>query len=84
MCLFSLNEKRICFCSGYENNFNKYKTDRIDSMGSKYDYKSLMHYGSAYFKKSDGLITIRTKNPKMQNVIGQRGGFSEGNNSETS
>jgi len=64
--------------AGYENNFNKYKTDRIDSLGSPYDYRSMMHYGDAYFKKSSGMITIRTKDPKMQSVIGQRGGFSDG------
>jgi len=64
--------------AGYENNFNKYKTDRIDSMGSPYDYRSMMHYGEAYFKKASGLITIRAKDPKMQNVIGQRSGFSTG------
>ena len=47
-------------------------------MGSPYDYESMMHYGKGYFAKSSGLITIQTLDPKYQNVIGQRKGFSQG------
>lgn len=60
------------------HNFNKYKTDQIDSMGSKYDYQSIMHYGKSYFARRRGSITIRTLDPKYQDVIGQRKGFSKG------
>ena len=35
-----------------------------------------MHYGKKFFSKN-GKITIETKDPKMQNVIGRRSGFSE-------
>jgi len=47
-------------------------------LGSAYDFESMMHYGKGYFAKSSGLVTIRTKDPKYQNVIGQRNGFSKG------
>jgi len=57
-------------------NFNKLSTSRIDSRGTPYDYDSMMHYGSKFFS-ANGRMTIQTKNPKDQNRIGQRGGFSE-------
>ena len=50
-------------CLGMAYNFNKYKTDKIDSLGTAYDFDSIMHYGQGYFAKSRGLITIKTKDP---------------------
>ena len=57
------------------DNFDKYSTGIIDSLGTPYDYDSLMHYGSKAFSKNGG-YTIRTKNKKDQGRIGQRRGFS--------
>lgn len=59
-------------------NFNKYNTDRIDSLGTPYDYKSMMHYGGKYFTTDWNKLTIQTLDPAMQDQIGQRNGFSDG------
>jgi len=56
-------------------NFNKQPHSRIDSLGTPYDYKSMMHYSATAF--GSGKITIQTKDRNMQYVIGQRTGFSE-------
>ncbi|XP_053288046.1 meprin A subunit beta [Pleuronectes platessa] len=56
---------------GFENNFEKVnKTDSTVS-GLPYDYNSVMHYGSEAFSNGNG-STIVTKDPKFQDVIGQR------------
>merc|ERR1712048_297835 len=57
-------------------NFNKLKTDRIDSRGSPYDYDSLMHYGPKFFSKN-GKYTIKTKDPMDQKRLGRRDNFSQ-------
>ena len=46
-------------------------------MGTKYDLDSVMHYGKTAFAKTRGLITIETKDPSKQDVIGNRKGLSE-------
>lgn len=61
---------------GTENNFRKYPRSIIDSLGTPYDYRSLMHYASRAFSKNGRLPTIITKNPRYQGVIGQRRGLS--------
>ena len=43
-----------------------------------YDYDSLMHYGKSAFASARGLITITTRDPSKQDVIGQRAGMSAG------
>ena len=48
--------------SGKLHNFKKYKRSRIDSLGTAYDYGSIMHYGSKYFSKNNK-ETIKPKQP---------------------
>lgn len=58
--------------SGTQENFKNYSENEIAILGTPYDYTSLMHYGKADFGKVPGLITIITKQPEFQDVIGQR------------
>jgi len=62
--------------SGKSNNFEEYRTNRVDSLGTPYDYDSVMHYGGTYFTKN-GKLTIKTNDPSKQSTIGQREGFSK-------
>jgi len=56
-------------------NFNKFTTRTIDSLGTPYDYQSMMHYGSTAFGR--GRQTIQTIDSTKQRLIGQRNGFSQ-------
>lgn len=60
--------------SGMGYNFNKFNYDRINSLGTPYDFRSMMHYGSTAFGR--GRTTIQAINPANQRLMGQRGGFS--------
>lgn len=60
---------------GNEHNFAKQLAYNIDSLGTPYDYLSIMHYSKNAFGR--GKMTIRTKNSTYQNKIGRRIGFSE-------
>nr|XP_047127977.1 zinc metalloproteinase nas-4 isoform X2 [Hydra vulgaris] len=55
------------------SNFDKYPS-LIDSLGTLYDYYSIMHYGENAF--GGGQRTMTTKDPAMQKVIGTAKGFS--------
>jgi len=59
---------------GMAYNFDKH-TRGIDSLGTTYDYSSMMHYGATAFSKNRR-NTISTKDPTKQHLIGQRRGFS--------
>lgn len=56
-------------------NFNKQKASNINSLGTRYDYYSMMHYPANAFGR--GRITIQTIDRRFQNVIGNRNGFSD-------
>nr|XP_039248599.1 meprin A subunit beta-like [Styela clava] len=58
-------------------NFNNYPYNETDNRRVAYDFDSVMHYGKTAFTE-DGNITIRTRDPKFQDVIGQRSTFSPG------
>ncbi|XP_057316847.1 low choriolytic enzyme-like [Hydractinia symbiolongicarpus] len=63
-------------------NFNKLPRNKIDSLGTTYDYASMMHYSRQAFGCDrygrNCKDTIRTIDGSKQNVIGNRNGFSEG------
>lgn len=54
-------------------NFNKYNRGTIDSLGTPYDYGSVMHYGGRAFSKN-GRPTIVAKRTGV--TLGQRRGIS--------
>ncbi|XP_061097359.1 meprin A subunit beta-like [Conger conger] len=56
---------------GFENNFEKILKNESTTQGSLYDYNSIMHYAQFAFSNGNG-TTIITKQPKFQNLIGQR------------
>ncbi|KAF3839346.1 hypothetical protein F7725_018063 [Dissostichus mawsoni] len=51
------------------SNFDKQSNETITDQGVPYDYWSVMHYGRAF---SNGNVSTLTKDPKFQDVIGQR------------
>ncbi len=57
-----------------KHNFRKYSHSSIDSLGSPYDYGSIMHYGSRDFAKWPWQKTIKVK--KSGASIGQRSHLS--------
>nr|CAD2187523.1 unnamed protein product [Meloidogyne enterolobii] len=58
---------------GMQGQFEKYSQATIQTLGSDYDYGSIMHYGPNAFTRN-GLPTIM---PRRQAAIGQRVGFSK-------
>ncbi|XP_069559845.1 meprin A subunit beta-like [Brachyistius frenatus] len=56
---------------GFENNFRKVSNENSNTQGVPYDYWSVMHYDKNAFANGNG-STIITKDPKFQDVIGQR------------
>merc|ERR1712212_529777 len=59
-------------------NFNKQPSSNINSLGTRYDLQSMMHYGQTAFSVNGRSLTIQTLNPDHQKYIGQRNrnGFS--------
>ena len=65
---------------GASSQFQKQSYSTVDSLGTPYDYQSMMHYNwNAFGRKSGdfGLQTIRTKDRSKQWLLGQRDGFSK-------
>ncbi|XP_075322629.1 meprin A subunit beta-like [Odontesthes bonariensis] len=60
---------------GTERNFRKVGSDERTTHGVPYDYWSVMHYIKNAFTNGNG-PTIITKDPKFQDVIGQKLGIS--------
>merc|ERR1719239_235139 len=56
-------------------NFKKYSSSYVNTYKVPYDYASVMHYGGTAFSINRG-YTIKTLDPKKQNVIGNREGLS--------
>lgn len=56
---------------GRENNFRKVDAEDTTTNGVPYDYWSVMHYGKNAFSNGNG-STIITKDPRFQDIIGQR------------
>ena len=59
-----------CLCLGMEFNFNKYGRSTIDSLGTPYDYESVMHYASKAFSRN-GRPTIVAKKPGVSLYVRQ-------------
>ena len=51
-----------------EFNFNKYGRSKIDSLGTPYDYGSVMHYDSKAFSRN-GRPTIVAREPGVGFVL---------------
>lgn len=66
---------------GREHNFVKVAKEESITNGVAYDYWSVMHYGKNAFSNGNG-STIITKDPKFQDIIGQRYGMSPSDVSE--
>jgi len=58
-----------------EYNFKKQSRDRVDSRGTKYDYRSVMHYGKTAF--GSGKVTMQSIDPYFTDLIGVGAGFSD-------
>ncbi|XP_076592889.1 meprin A subunit beta-like [Chaetodon auriga] len=56
---------------GKEHNFLKHSSDSTTTLGTMYDYTSVMHYGKDAFSNGNG-STIITNRPEYQDTIGQR------------
>ena len=57
-----------------QHNFRKYTTRTINSLGTPYDFGSMMHYSSTAFGR--GRTTIQIINSRNRVSLGQRRGFS--------
>ena len=54
---------------GTEHNFKKQSSSSTNSVGTPYDYRSMMHYSWDAFSKNNR-VTIQTKDPRYQYEIG--------------
>ena len=74
---FTIHLTLFSFLLGKSDQFKKYSHGTVDTLKIKYDYMSIMHYGKDYFAKLDSerrhyMTTIKTKDSRYQNKIGQR------------
>ncbi|PIC16298.1 hypothetical protein B9Z55_022952 [Caenorhabditis nigoni] len=61
---------------GTEGNFAKRTPANSDNLGQPYDLGSVMHYGAKAFSYDWSSDTIKTRDWRYQNTIGQRDGLS--------
>ena len=57
-----------CYCvfSGELRNFNKYSAGDVDTVGSVYDFESLLHYGNKAFSNNGKPTLLAIKDPELQ------------------
>lgn len=66
----------VFLCSvGRENNFKIVPKNISTDNGVSYDYWSVLHFGKNAFTNGNG-STVITRDPKFQDIIGQRYGMS--------
>jgi hypothetical protein len=62
----------------HHDNFNKYDNNTIDTLGTEYDYGSIMHYKNNTFAENRNFITINATRSLPPGVeMGQRVALSE-------
>jgi hypothetical protein len=66
----------VSYLQGKEHNFEKYSHGQIDTLGSAYDYDSIMHYGRYGFS-ANGQATLLAIGDSSR-TLGQREGLSPG------
>ena len=57
-------------------NFQKLPPTQVDTLGTEYDYDSIMHYGPKAFTRNN-LPTLEVRDRKYRGIIGQRKGLSK-------
>jgi len=58
-----------------KHNFRKATQQQVDSLGTPYDYRSIMHYRETAF--GSGSLTIETLDPYYQHIIGKNSRLSQ-------
>lgn len=71
---------RVCHV-GREHNFAIVPKNKSTDNGVPYDFWSVMHYGKDFFTNGNG-PTILTKDPRFEDIIGQRYEISHKDNLE--
>ncbi|KAK7485497.1 hypothetical protein BaRGS_00023307, partial [Batillaria attramentaria] len=56
---------------GRQRDFERFGPARVQNLGVGYDYMSIMHYGQTAFSRDPHLVTMITRDPSFQQLIGK-------------